>query len=328
MKPELSIIIPCYNSERTLREAVDSCFKQGLTKPFEIIMVDDKSTDNTIEVMRTLAGQHPEIQLFFHGTNLGGGATRNTAVKNSTGNVIFCLDSDDILPDRTLVRMLAALTSRNSDGLTIHRSIKFSGTDIQKVHHVDSPTEIDSKITLESLLQKNGLFCPLYVNFMYTRKAFNKLGGYPISHGFDTQGFAWRFICSGLTAYVCKDAEYLHRIHFNESYYLREYNAGGISYNWRDILLEHYYVFNKKALYFILAFNCQDFTRNILTELSQIDDVFVRDYINVCGKIHPTLKIKLAVQKRVKRSSLKGYYYRLRHRFIELINKNEYKKRK
>ena len=281
-------------------------------------MVDDKSTDNTIEVMRTLAGQHPEIQLFFHGTNLGGGATRNTAVKNSTGNVIFCLDSDDILPDRTLVRMLAALTSRNSDGLTIHRSIKFSGTDIQKVHHVDSPTEIDSKITLESLLQKNGLFCPLYVNFMYTRKAFNKLGGYPISHGFDTQGFAWRFICSGLTAYVCKDAEYLHRIHFNESYYLREYNFGKSNYNWKSILLEQYYIFNKKTLDYILGYKCNDFTRNILVDLINRGDLLIPDVQGELGKKHPNFKIKLPEPIYIKRNSLRGYYFRIKNRILKL----------
>lgn len=319
MKTELSIIIPCYNCQDTLEEAVESCFIQGLEN-FEVVMVDDGSTDRTRDLMREIASKHPEIKLFYHEKNMGGGATRNTAIKNSKGEIIFCLDSDDILPKVTLSRMLFFLKEKNCDGVAIHRSIKFIGNDTKNINHVDISSCIDKKIPLSSLFQKDGEFCPVYVNFMYTKDAFNKMKGYPTGHGYDTQGFAWRFLCAGLSAYTCKDAEYLHRVNFNESYFLREYNNGKMNYNWRDILLEHYYVFNKKTIDFICAFDCSDFTRNIMNELVHMDNIFISDYENYLGKSYTPLQIKFSTPVYVKRNSLTGYYFRIKARIRKIIN--------
>ena len=82
---ELSIIIPCYNCENTLREAVESCYIQGFREDeFEIVMVNDDSKDATSLVMKELASEHSNIRTHYHDTNQGGGATRNTATKISS----------------------------------------------------------------------------------------------------------------------------------------------------------------------------------------------------------------------------------------------------
>ncbi|HSQ74487.1 MAG TPA: glycosyltransferase, partial [Bacteroidota bacterium] len=85
MKPKLSIIVPCYNCEETLGEAVDSVYQQEPEVPFDITMVDDASTDGTYDRMRALAARHPGIRIVKHHRNRGGGATRNTAVAHSDG---------------------------------------------------------------------------------------------------------------------------------------------------------------------------------------------------------------------------------------------------
>lgn len=314
MNIRLTIIIPCYNCHDTLKEAVDSCFVQGLDN-FEIVMVDDGSTDDTKIIIQKLAEKYPEIRLFYHDTNKGGGAARNTAVEQSRADVIFCLDGDDVLPRNTLSKMLAYMNEKKCDGVTIHRSIKFTGDNIHNIHHIDTSPYLNKKIPFTSLLSKNKEFCPVYVNFMYTKNAFNKASGYPTSHGYDTQGFAWRFLSTGLSVYTCPDAEYLHRIRFNESYFMREYNNGKMNYNWRDILLEHYYVFNEKTLAFIYSFECGDFTRNIIEELTNMDDIFILNYENTFGKIHRSLQFTLPKPIYIKRNSVKGYYLRIKSRF-------------
>src|SRR5512146_1648427 len=97
---KLSIIIPCYNCERTLEAAVDSIYRQESAIPFDVTMVDDGSDDRTYERMKMLAAQHRRIRLVRHAANVGGGAARNTAVAHSDGDLIFCLDADDMLgPD-------------------------------------------------------------------------------------------------------------------------------------------------------------------------------------------------------------------------------------
>lgn len=310
---KLTIIIPCYNCEETLEEAVTSIYEQNIDIPFEIIMVDDKSTDNTIGVMKNLSKKYSEIKTFYHDENKGGGATRNTAVKNSNGDIIFCLDSDDLLPPETLPKMYRYLEEKKCDGVAFHRSIKFNGRNKNNINHIDISSYYEQKIPIQSLLSKDTKFNPLDVNFMYTRTSFEKIKGYPIDHGFDTQGFCWRFLCTGLVAYTCPNTSYLHRINLKESYYLRNYNAGKVNYNWQKILLENYYILTKDAIDFIVQFNCKDFTRNILNELRQRENVIISNVDDVLGKEHPSLKIKLPDPNYVKVNSLRGFFFRIRN---------------
>ena len=147
--------------------------------------------------MEALAKEHVNITLGYHTSNKGGGATRNTAVNLTTTEIIFCLDSDDILPPGTISKMYNHLTNKQCDGVGIHQSIKFVGTDCTNIDIIHTFNRVDERIQLEDLLQQSGL-CSLYSTFMITKEAFRTIGGYPIEHGFDTQGIAWRFLAAGL----------------------------------------------------------------------------------------------------------------------------------
>lgn len=278
MNPALSIIIPCYNCERTLKEAVDSCFRQGLTELFEIIMVDDCSTDNTRNVMVEISKEHKETRLFYHSENKGGGATRNTAVYNSRSEIIFCLDSDDFLGDFTLRKMLDFQKTKKCDGLGISTSIKFNGRNRDDISYVNKFGFIGQIIPFESLFEtdKNSM-CSLFSTFLITKSAFNKIGGYPTYHGFDTQGIAFRFLAAGLIAYTCPDTIYFHRVNFHKSYYLREYESGKVNLNWRYILEEFIYLFNNETKELILNFNINS-EKNILSKIIGSGDFLVENH--------------------------------------------------
>lgn len=314
-KKDISIIIPCYNCADTLVEAVESCFLQGLDN-FEVVMVDDGSTDKTREVMQTLAKKHSEIKLFYHDKNKGGGATRNTAIGHSEAEVIFCLDSDDILPENTLSKMFTFMKEKKCDGVGIHKSVKFRGKNTNDIEHIDIFGYSGEKIPFESLVEKNGVMCPLYSTFMHTKKAFSVAGGYPTEHGFDTQGFAWRFLSAGLVAYTCPDAVYLHRIQFKKSYYLREAEAGKANYNWQDILAEHLELFNDESQKFILTFNCKDFSRSIFGEIKKKKNLFRGNYALILGTAYKRGKIIFNKRDYVGRSSIRGYFFRIKNRVI------------
>jgi len=321
-KLELSIIIPCYNSEATLKAAVESCYIQGLAEEnFEIILVDDGSRDTTREIIDRLVHDHKNIISVFHERNQGGGMARNTAVSKSHGEIIFCLDSDDLLPSNTLLPMMRFLREKNADGVTFQKSIKFKGDNINNIDHIDESPWIGSEIPFESFFNKPGEFCPLVVTFMYTRAAYDRLGGYPTTHGSDTQGFAWRFLCADCKAYTCPDTKYLHRVNFKESYYLREYHAGKMNYNWREILLEHYYVFSPDTLRFITRFNCMDFTRDFMDELGKKEHILKPDFKNELLKTHPPLEVKLSSRIYIKRNSILGYFFRFQKKLFEFTKK-------
>jgi glycosyltransferase involved in cell wall biosynthesis len=310
---KLSIIIPGYNCERTLREAFESCYRQGLADDeFEVVMVDDGSTDGTRALMETLAGERANVRLVFHEVNRGGGAARNSAARAAAAPVIFCLDSDDVLPPDTLRKMHDFLLQKNADGVGLHYSTKFNGTDPKDIDRVDTFACAGERIPLENLLQKNNELCSLYSVFMFTRAAFAKAGGYPEHHGFDTQGFAWRFLAAGLTAYVCPETNYLHRINFHQSYCLREYKDGKLNINWQDILLEHEHLLTPSAREFIRRYPVRDFTRNLFYDLCQREDVFLPEADREYGK--STLASQKPSVRPVPINSPFGLYYRLRNK--------------
>lgn len=316
----ISINIPCFNCEKTLREAVESCYHQGfLEDEFEIVMVDDGSTDNTSMVMKDLANQHKNISLFFHKNNLGGGAARNTAVANSQSEVVYCLDSDNILPPKTLYKMLQFMKEVQADAVGMNRSVKFKGNDVNNVSHIDHFSFSGEKIPVDSLLQK-GVFNPLYSTFMHTKKAFVVAKGYPTEHGFDTQGFAWRFLASGLSAYTCPDVEDYHRIQHSESYYLREANAGKVNFNWQQVLGEHLPLFTSETQVFIKTFPCQDFTRNIWTEFVELPKVFKDDYLEIIKNGYIRTHISNNTLTAIKRNSPRGIFLRIVNRLKAIRN--------
>ncbi len=92
MKPKVSVIIPTYNRLPMVREAVESVLAQDF-EDFELIVVDDGSTDGTAEAIRGYGGR---VRLIEHPHNRGVSAARNTGILHSRGKYIAFLDSDDL----------------------------------------------------------------------------------------------------------------------------------------------------------------------------------------------------------------------------------------
>lgn len=316
--PLLSVIIPCYNCAKTLREAVDSCYAQGFEEDsFEIVMVNDASTDDTKPLTESLAKEHKNIRVLDHDKNQGGGAARNTAARTAIAPVIFCLDSDDILPLNTLRKMYDFLVKEGADGVGLHHSTKFRGTNTTDIAYRNTFSYAGEIIPLESLLQRNDVLCSLYSVFMYTKAAFLKCGGYPTNHGFDTQGFAWRFLAAGLKAYTCPDTDYLHRVEFHQSYYLREHAGGKININWQAVLLEHAHLFTPEAIKLIKNYPVRDFTRSLFAELCEMHHVFLPETERNYGQ--STFSSTKITTESIGRSSFLGIVLRIKHKLLRLL---------
>jgi len=112
MDPKVSVIIPTYNRAQSLSRSIQSVLGQTY-KNFELIIVDDGSEDNIEEVIRGF--NDSRIKYFRHDVNLGGSAARNTGIKNSTGEYVAFLDSDDEWLEKKLELQVRAMESRPSD---------------------------------------------------------------------------------------------------------------------------------------------------------------------------------------------------------------------
>lgn len=92
MNIEVSVIIPAYNTEKYISKAINSALSQTLTN-IEVIVVDDCSTDNTVNVVRGF--DDPRLKLILNTENMGAGGARNKAIAAAKGKWIAVLDSDD-----------------------------------------------------------------------------------------------------------------------------------------------------------------------------------------------------------------------------------------
>lgn len=107
----ISLIIPVYNSSKYLQECINSCLNQTLQE-FEIILVDDGSTDSSLNILKSNAIQDKRIK-YYSQINSGSCAARNTGLQYANGKYIFYLDSDDAIYPDTLEKLHLAIQGKD-----------------------------------------------------------------------------------------------------------------------------------------------------------------------------------------------------------------------
>ena len=110
---KVSIGVPIYNVEEYLRECLDSIMNQTF-EDFEVIMVDDGSTDNSFMICQEYVARDNRFKL-FHQENKGNGGSRNTCLKYMHGEFITWIDSDDVVDNNYLERLLEVQAETGAD---------------------------------------------------------------------------------------------------------------------------------------------------------------------------------------------------------------------
>ena len=142
---KVSVIVPVYNSEKYLRECVESIINQTL-KEIEILFVDDGSTDRSLAILDEYASEDNRIQI-VKGKHCGGGAARNLGMQQAKGEYLSFFDSDDIMEPELLKRAYNKSKKENAD-ITIF-SVRFwnEGTGVI--------TEGDAGLRVKNLPEKS-----------------------------------------------------------------------------------------------------------------------------------------------------------------------------
>ena len=168
----ISIIIPCYNQGRFLREAVQSALEQTHSAA-EVIVVDDGSTDDTAAV--TL--EYPAVRLLQQ-PNRGAAAARNRGLRESRGEYVVFLDADDrLLPDAAMTGMHWLIT---------HPEWAFATGHVRGISHDGSPVDLPPQDHAHpdpyvELLRSNYIWTPGVV--MYRRSTFDTVRPFDAAAG-------------------------------------------------------------------------------------------------------------------------------------------------
>jgi len=112
--PKISVIIPCYNVQEFLPECLDSVLNQTFTN-FEIICIDDCSTDRTKDILKKYQQQNKNIRIIYNTTNQRQAISRNTGIDAANGEYIYFMDSDDTISPDCFETLYNAITKDKCD---------------------------------------------------------------------------------------------------------------------------------------------------------------------------------------------------------------------
>ena len=122
---KISVILPVYNSEKYIKKSVESVLNQTFTD-FELIIVNDGSTDDTINILNSFSDSRIKI---INQTNQGPGAARNNALDIAKGDYIMFLDSDDWYSDDCLDTAFSEITKYDAD-MTFFQMINYNNGEV------------------------------------------------------------------------------------------------------------------------------------------------------------------------------------------------------
>lgn len=122
--PDVTVVIPCFNSAETLGAAIASAIRQNKVS-VEVIVVDDCSQDNSMEIAKSFPAHI--VKVHQHKENRGPGAARNTALTNARGTWLAMLDSDDTFECDRVHQMISHAEAANAQ-IVVDNPIIISGT--------------------------------------------------------------------------------------------------------------------------------------------------------------------------------------------------------
>jgi glycosyltransferase involved in cell wall biosynthesis len=231
---KISVIIPTYNCSAYLPEAIDSVLRQTY-QDFEIIIVNDGSTDNTDEIIKPYLERYPGQVRYFSQLNEGAAVTRNVAIRHSTGEYIALLDADDVwVPDK--LEQEVVLLDQYPDVGLVHANITFISENGDRLYTPERNMKFLSRNIFDNLYLRNAdISCP---TTLIRKECFNRIGL------FDEK----------LSRLGCEDRDLWLRIaksykvmYIDKVLALYRVRKGSMSRDITKMLQARYYVLNKLA---------------------------------------------------------------------------------
>jgi len=214
-KPLVSVVMANFRSAEYLPAALDSVLAQTV-RNLEVIVSDDASPDDSIEIVRQYTARDPRVRLIAAEENKGPAAARNRGIDAARGEWIAIVDSDDIVHPERLEILIAAAEGLEADGVAddlLFFSNYSAGPTLLGDAAVPEPLLITPSYFIRSNTSGNGLPPLGYVKPLFRRA---KLAG--LSYDEDVRigedyDFLLRFLLSGARFHILPDPLYLYRRH-------------------------------------------------------------------------------------------------------------------
>lgn len=150
----VTLAMPVYNVAKFVEASLLSALNQTY-QDIEFLIVDDKSTDNSMDIVRAVVNAHPRrnhVRIIDHVVNKGLGDTRNTSIDNASGEYIYFMDSDDVIEPDCIERLVKYMQETPVDFIAASRERKtFDGKLIAKDIYSPVTVEDNGELTVAKL---------------------------------------------------------------------------------------------------------------------------------------------------------------------------------
>lgn len=213
MKPRVSVIIPLYNGSETIKRAVDSVLSQSMTDKLELIIIDDGSSDNSLEVVNKVKKiSDKNIKIFKNKKNIGISKTQNKGLEAASGDFIARLDQDDCWIDTDKLKKQVKLLEENDN-------IGLVGTWTKVINHNGPDFVLEPPLNDEQIRQKM-LMADMFAapSVMFRKSLVDEIGLYreDLKHGTEDYEYWLRI---GAKARFAIIGEHMLEYHFHANSY-------------------------------------------------------------------------------------------------------------
>lgn len=204
MKPLFSVVIPNYNSSKT----IDLCLSSALSMDgnYEVIIIDDKSTDNSVPIIKKYMKSNKNLRLIELGKKAGAAGARNIGVKKAKGNIIMFTDSD-IICYKDILAKAERIIKENKDAAA------FVAIFSPKLIHKDLLSNYKHLYLCYYFIKQDGYITTLNTSLMFIRKdVFEKLKGFDEKLGVigEDVELGTRLVSNGYKILLCRSLSMEH----------------------------------------------------------------------------------------------------------------------
>lgn len=175
MNKMVSIITPVFNSEKYITETIESVLNQTY-KNFELILIDNQSQDNSVEIISKFQEKDSRIKLIKLDKNYGPAKARNSGIESANGDYISFLDSDDVLYKNYLKKQIKFMEEKKA--AIVYSSFKRKSEDMKQDL---GDFKVKYEVTYNNLLRKNYLSC------LSTMIDISKIGKFYFKEGVNSE---------------------------------------------------------------------------------------------------------------------------------------------
>lgn len=216
--PIVSVLMTAYNREKYIASSIESVLAQSFSN-FELVIVDDGSSDRTVEIARTYEERDARVHVHVNERNLGQFPNRNHAATLARGELIKFHDSDDLLYPHCLSVMVPLLLAYPEASFALHPPIReWAGGPL--------PMLSTPRMSYQREFLGTGMFSVGPGCALFRRETFLRLGGFP-SLGVASDTFFWLRACKTENVLLTPGGLWWYRWHegqeFSSSSALREY---------------------------------------------------------------------------------------------------------